>query len=63
MIGVKREVIDKESEAYLEYQLELKQCIFNRSQYRSDLQQCFSMILKQCSPAVERNLEGDESYK
>ena len=53
LIGVEKEAIDTDSEDFLEYQLELKQYVSDNSRYNSDLQKCFSMIMGQCSPAVE----------
>ena len=62
MKGVKKEVIDTDSEDYLEYSLELKNYVSEKAKYNDNLQQCFSMIISQCSPAVEQNLEAEDTY-
>ena len=60
--GVEKEVIDKDSEDFLEYQLELKQYVTDKAKYNDDIQICFNLIMGQCSPSVEQNLEADESF-
>ena len=62
LTGEEKEVVDTDSENFLEYQLQLKQYVSDKSKYTDDLQKCFSMIIGQCSPAVEQNLEADDSY-
>ena len=63
MIGVKRLLIDKESEDYLEYQVELKQYVTDKTKYRDDIHKCFNIIMGQYSPAVEQNLEAEEVFE
>ena len=46
----------------MEYQVELKQYITDKNKYKAEIQRCFNIIMGQCSPTVERNLEGDDSY-
>ena len=62
LIGVEHEVIDKDSEDFLEYRLELKQYVTDKSKYNDKIQKCFSMIIGQCNPAVMHNLEAEESF-
>lgn len=60
--GIKQEVVDKNSEQYLEYQMKLKQSIADKFKYKDYLQKCFSIIMGQCSPSVEQNVEADEIF-
>ena len=60
--GVEKEIINKESEEFIIYQMELKQYISDKTKYNSDIQKCFNIIMGQCSPTVERNLIGDDSF-
>lgn len=62
MTGVEREVIDKDSETFLEYQMELRQCISDKMKYKEDIQKCSDIIIGQCSSSVEQNLELDDKY-
>ena len=43
--GVERTIIDKDSEDYLEYQVELKQYITDKIKYRDDLHKCFNIVM------------------
>ena len=61
-VGVERTIIDKDSEEYLEYQVELKQYITDKTKYRDDMHKCFNIVMGQCSPAVEQNLEAEETF-
>ena len=61
--GVGKTVVDKESEDYLEYQVELKQFIVDKAKFRDDIHKCFNIIMGQCSPAVEQNLEAEEVFE
>ena len=63
MVEVEKTVVDKESEDYLEYQVELKQFIVDKAKFRDDIHKCFYIIMGQCSPAVEQNLEAEEVFE
>lgn len=41
-------VIDKTEESYKEYQLLLKQYHFDVNKFNSDIERCFSLLLRQC---------------
>ena len=56
LVGVAKLVVDKHSKDYLQYQVELKQYITDKTQYRDDMHKCFNIIMRQCSTAVEQNL-------
>ena len=62
MEGVEKTVIDVGSEDFLEYQIELKQYVSDKTKYNDDIQKCFSLIIGQCSPAVEQNLEAEDTF-
>ena len=62
IIGVEKTVVEKDSEEFLEYQVELKQYITDKTSYRDDIHKCFNIIMGQCSPAVEQNLEAEETF-
>ena len=62
MIGVNRSVIDKDGEEYMMYQISLKQYVTDLSMYNDNLEKCYSVIIGQCSPAIEQELEGDDSF-
>ena len=62
MIGVNRSVIDKDGEEYMMYQISLKQYVTDLSMYNDNLEKCYSVIIGQCSPAIEQDLEGDDSF-
>jgi len=53
MTGVSKEVVDKDSEDYVIYQIKLKQYISDTSKYTDNLEKCFSEIIGQCSPGME----------
>ena len=63
MRGVEREVIDRDSDDFFEYQEELKRYVSDKARYVKDMQNCFSIIIGQCSPAVEQNLESEDTFK
>lgn len=53
--------MDKDSEDYLEYQVELNQYIADKTKQRDDMHKCFNIIIEQCIFAVEQNLEAEET--
>ena len=63
MVGREVAVMDRDSEAFYEYQLKLKQYLSDVNKYEENLETCYSILLGQCSPAVEQALEGDKSFK
>ena len=63
LVGVSMTVIEKDSEDYLEYQVELKQYITDKSKYRESVHKCFNIIIGQCSRSMEQNLEADDIFK
>ena len=62
MRGVLKNVIDKDGEDYVIYQIKLKQYISDLSKYTDSLEKCFSEIMGQCSPGMEQALEGEGTY-
>ena len=62
VMGVLRSVIDKNGEDYVMYHIRLKQHVSDLSKYEDNLEKYFSVIIGQCSPAIEQIFEGDESF-
>ena len=62
MEGVEREVIDRDSDTFFEYQEEMKRYVSDKAKYLKDMQDCFDIIMGQCSPAVEQNLESEDTF-
>ena len=60
--GVEREVIDKDSDAFFEYQEEMKRYVSDKARYTKDMQDCFNIIIGQCSPAIEQCLESEDTF-
>ena len=54
--------MDKDSEDYLEYQVELKQYMTDKIKYRDDVHKWFNIIVGKCSPTVEQYLEAEETF-
>ena len=44
--GVERIIIDKDSEDYLKYQVELKQCMTDKTNYHDDIHKCFNIVMR-----------------
>ena len=63
LIGKEVEVIDKDGEAYVEYQLYLKQYLSDGTKFNSDIEKLFSLLLGQCSPSMEQSLAGEKNFK
>ena len=63
MIGREVSVMDRDSEAFYEYQLKLKQYLSDINKYEETLETCYSILLGQCSPAVEQALEGNKTFQ
>ena len=57
------EVIDKDGESYVEYQLYLKQYLSDVTKFNSDIEKLFNLLLGQCSPSMELSLAGEKNYK
>jgi len=62
MVGVEKEVIDKESDDFFEYQEEMIRYVSDKTRYKRDIQNCFNAILGQCSPAVLQDLQSEDTY-
>ena len=62
LVGVGKEAIDRDSDKFFEYQVEMKQYVSDKTRYKYDLQNYFNVILGQCSPAVLQNLESEDAY-
>ena len=62
MKGVAKRVIDKDGEDYAIYQIKLKKYINDLSKYDENLEKCYSVIIGQCSSAIEQTLEGDDKF-
>ena len=63
LVGKLVKVLDKDGEDFVTYQIQLKQYIGDLAKYTDNLEKCFSVILGQCSPAMEQSLESDTKYK
>ena len=61
-MGVTKRVIDKDGEDYMVYQINLKQYVSNLTKYDDNLEKWYSVIIGQCSPAIEQELEADNSF-
>jgi len=53
-----KEILDKDGEEWVVYQLELKKYIDHKSKLDDDLQQIFNVIIGQCSPGMEQAFAG-----
>ena len=62
MVGVEKEVLDRDSDKFYEYQEEMKRYVSDKTHYNRDMQNCFHVIIGQCSPAILQNLESEETY-
>ena len=63
IMGKEVTFIDKDGEAYSEYSLYLKQYMTDLTKFNSDLEKAFSIIIGQCSPAMEQSLAGEKEFK
>ena len=52
-MGQLMSILDKDSDAYMTYQLELKQYLRDIYKYRNNLEKCFSVIYGQCNPSMK----------
>merc|ERR1740124_1955217 len=62
IIGVVRSVIDKDGKEYMMYQVNLKQYVSDLAIYDDNLERCYSVIIGQCSPTIEQDLEANDSF-
>ena len=62
MMGIMKTVIDKDGEEYIMYQMQLKQYVSDLARYEDNLEKCYSVIIGQCSPSIEQDLEADASF-
>ena len=58
-----KQVINKDGEAFVEYQIVLKEYVSRRTRLEDNLQQLFDVIHGQCSPSMRQKLEGDSKFK
>ena len=63
LVGQVRSVLDRDGEAFITYQIELKQYVGDVAKYKDNLEKCFSTIIGQCSPAIEQSLESQDKFK
>ena len=63
LIGEVQSVIDKEGEGFIVYQIRLKQYLSDIGKYNADLEKCFSIIIGQCSPAMEQSLAANNKFE
>ena len=63
MVGKEVTCIDKDSEAYIEYFLHLKQYMTDLTKFNLDLETYFSIIIGQCSPVMEQSFAGEKEFK
>jgi len=61
--GIEKDVLDREDIDDVEYQIELKQYKSDKKIYKENLQKCFTIIMGQCSPSMERALESEVMCK
>ena len=62
LVGKVKSVIDKDVEAFITYQIMLKQYLGDISKYNDSLEKCFSIIIGQCSPAMEQSLTANAKF-
>lgn len=58
-----KEVLDKDGEEWIIYQIRLKKYIDRVTKLEDDLQQIFNIIIGQCSPGMEQALSGMKDFK
>ena len=62
LIDVTKNVIDKDGEDYMMYQINLKQYVSDLTKYNDNMEKWYSVIIGQCSPAIEQELEAHDSF-
>ena len=63
LTGVVMKVLDRDGIDFVEYQIDLKQCMSDKTKFNEDLQKCFTIIMGQCSPSMEQALDSETSFK
>ena len=63
LTGVERNFLDKYGIDFVEYQIDLRQYMSDKMIYNDNIQTCFTIIMSQCSPSMEKALEAEASYK
>ena len=63
MVGREVKVMDRESEVFFDYQLTLKQYMFDIAIYSNTLETCYSILLIKCSLVMDQALESKKNFE
>ena len=58
-----KDILDKDGEAWVEYQITMKKYVERVSKFQYDLQQIYNILYGQCSPSMQQTLSTYDGFK